>query len=89
MLNPRIAVGALHLNMYGRIHDPGMRSYPPRTQQGIDVGPRATVAARSLHELRPISHQPMGGDGVSTPRAGRYRPEVSLFLSRVVQFADV
>ena len=66
--------------IYGRISGPGMGTYPPRVRGGTSTLSRGTIlAARWLHELPPISNQPMG---VGFPyRAGRYRIVGSLFSS--------
>ena len=61
--------------------DPGMEPYPPRVQREIDFVPRGTLAARWLHELQPISNQPVG---VEFPhRAGWYRSVGCSFSSTV------
>ena len=64
-----------------------MRPYAPRMRRGLDVVPRGNFAARWLHELRPISHQPVE---VGLPhRAGWYQPGGSPFSSRFVGVVEI
>ena len=55
--------GLLELQRYGRIYDPGMRPYLLRVRRDLEVVPKATLAARWLHEPQPISNQPVSQCG--------------------------
>ena len=58
-----------------------MRHYPPQVERDLDVGPKATIAARWLHEPQPSSNQSVASG--FPHRSGRCRSRENPFSSRV------
>ena len=80
------ARGLLELSIFLKKHGyPGMRPYPPRVRQDLDVRPRGSALAVQLAPCAPANQKAAGAVGVSTPCGAVSTLGISVFVPGLLE----